>query len=261
MERCNELCTKEATGTCAYCDTLTERDRFERPFWAVVASCNKGLRWVRAHGSLAFLTVVSLGFLVPLIYAWWLQLDQRDQSITCQVSFRPLKALNGYLEIQLTEHHPSEPVFSGKLFFLSVDPSDAGVSAVTVSRSQKRSYAGSIRYIRTTWDNNWKALTPQVPEEFALVTVTGSHQNFPRDSARFDFDLDVNPPIDFRVIRIVNRVPGFVMDCSTLQVSSPNARTLHINFGLNRSLIIQLFTGMLVVASIGFLVLILFTAQ
>jgi uncharacterized protein YjbI with pentapeptide repeats len=28
MERCNELCTKEATGTCALCDPLTEGDRF-----------------------------------------------------------------------------------------------------------------------------------------------------------------------------------------------------------------------------------------
>jgi hypothetical protein len=32
MDRCNDLCTKEATGTCAHCDALAERDRFER-FW------------------------------------------------------------------------------------------------------------------------------------------------------------------------------------------------------------------------------------
>src|SRR5262249_18638235 len=30
MARCNELCTKEATGTCALCDALAERDRFIR---------------------------------------------------------------------------------------------------------------------------------------------------------------------------------------------------------------------------------------
>jgi len=28
MERCNELCTQEATGQCALCDALAERDRF-----------------------------------------------------------------------------------------------------------------------------------------------------------------------------------------------------------------------------------------
>jgi hypothetical protein len=34
MERCNELCTKEATGACTLCDKLAERDRFEwKYFW------------------------------------------------------------------------------------------------------------------------------------------------------------------------------------------------------------------------------------
>jgi uncharacterized protein YjbI with pentapeptide repeats len=32
MDRCNELCTKEATGTCMLCDALAERDRFIQ-FW------------------------------------------------------------------------------------------------------------------------------------------------------------------------------------------------------------------------------------
>ena len=260
-ERCNELCTKASTGMCAHCDAFDERDRFERPFWAVVTPCIKGLRWLRAHGSLALLTVVSLGFLVPLIYAWWLQLDQLDQPITCQASFGPLEERNGYLEIQLTEYHPSEPVFSGKLFFVSVDPSNAGVSTVTVTRSQKRSYGRSIRVIRTTWDNSWKALRPQVPEDFDLITEASSHQKFPYDSARFNFELDVDPPIDFKVIRIVNRVPGFTMNCSTMQSYRPHARTLQIHFGLERSLIIWLFVIMLVVASVGFFVLIFLTAQ
>jgi hypothetical protein len=30
MSRCNEFCTKEATGTCALCDALAERERFIR---------------------------------------------------------------------------------------------------------------------------------------------------------------------------------------------------------------------------------------
>src|SRR5215211_8956373 len=32
MDRCNELCTKDATGTCAVFEALAERDRFLR-FW------------------------------------------------------------------------------------------------------------------------------------------------------------------------------------------------------------------------------------
>ena len=32
MDRCNELCTKDATGTCALCEARAEADRFIR-FW------------------------------------------------------------------------------------------------------------------------------------------------------------------------------------------------------------------------------------
>src|SRR4029450_2339218 len=32
MDRCNELCTKDATGTCALCEARAEADRFVR-FW------------------------------------------------------------------------------------------------------------------------------------------------------------------------------------------------------------------------------------
>src|SRR5262249_3314598 len=49
MDRCNDLCTKEATGTCALCDVLAERDRFLR-FWfqgglfgAGIQSISKGI--------------------------------------------------------------------------------------------------------------------------------------------------------------------------------------------------------------------------
>jgi hypothetical protein len=52
--RCNKLCTKASTGQCALCDKLAERERFERPFWAVVASCTTMTRWLRTHAPLAW---------------------------------------------------------------------------------------------------------------------------------------------------------------------------------------------------------------
>jgi hypothetical protein len=260
-ERCNELCTKSSTGRCALCDALDERDRFERPFWLVVTPCLKGMHWLRAHATPVLLTVVSLCFLAPLTYAWWLQLNQLDQRTTCNAFFGPSPDFNNYVQIELTEHYPSEPVFSGKLFFLSADPRNDGVSTVTIIRSKKRSYAQSQRDISTIWDKSLAALRPQALADFDLITETGSHQQFPFDSARFNFELDINPPIEFKTIRIVNRVPGFTMNCSTLQGYRPNARTLQIHFGLDRNLIIWLFVIMLVVASVGFFVLIFLTAQ
>ena len=137
MERCNELCTKEATGQCALCDVLAERDRFERPFWAVVASCNKGRGWLLGHKLSAFLVIAGLGFLGFLIYESWREINPE---ITCP----PLpEKLTSYLQIQLREQHPIEPTFSGELFFRSFDQIDArivGVAIVVVQISRGRTY-------------------------------------------------------------------------------------------------------------------------
>jgi hypothetical protein len=61
--RWDDLCTKEATGQCALCDVLAERERFEQRWFkgggfyevknAVVPSLKKGLSWLRAHAPLA----------------------------------------------------------------------------------------------------------------------------------------------------------------------------------------------------------------
>ena len=54
MERCNELCTKEATGTCALCDALAERDRFERR-WFKGGVVVDGAHAMQRRGVFAFL--------------------------------------------------------------------------------------------------------------------------------------------------------------------------------------------------------------
>src|SRR5215468_5007603 len=46
MARCNELCTKDATGTCALCEALAERDRFEK-FWFKGGLFIDGIRVLR----------------------------------------------------------------------------------------------------------------------------------------------------------------------------------------------------------------------
>ena len=39
MDRCTELCTKDATGSCALCEALAERDRFERRWFQKAVFC------------------------------------------------------------------------------------------------------------------------------------------------------------------------------------------------------------------------------
>ena len=47
MTHCNELCTKDMTGTCAVCEALAERDRFER-LWFQKEVFRGGFRLLRS---------------------------------------------------------------------------------------------------------------------------------------------------------------------------------------------------------------------
>ena len=54
MDRCNDLCTKNATGTCAVCEALAERDRFLR-FWFQGGLFVDGLRALKRGRIFAYL--------------------------------------------------------------------------------------------------------------------------------------------------------------------------------------------------------------
>jgi hypothetical protein len=53
MDRCNELCTKDTTGSCAVCEALAERARFER-FWFKGGWFIDGVGALKCRGFFAF---------------------------------------------------------------------------------------------------------------------------------------------------------------------------------------------------------------
>jgi len=76
MARCNELCTKDTTGTCAVCEALAERDRFLR-FWfqgglfiASVRALKRGIMRLRDRSK------------APL--CWWYPVPHRDWEVRHQ---------------------------------------------------------------------------------------------------------------------------------------------------------------------------------
>src|SRR5215470_14211826 len=61
MDRCNELCTKDATGTCALCEARAEADRFIQ-FWFKGGLLIDGFRALK-HGG---------GFVCLHRYTWFM---------------------------------------------------------------------------------------------------------------------------------------------------------------------------------------------
>ena len=93
MDRCTEICTKEATGTCNLCDALAERDRFWR-FWfrggLFVAGVHVLQRWrvfgfLRRHPLLVFGVLgLLLTLLLPASSPEW------DRQVITFLHARPL---------------------------------------------------------------------------------------------------------------------------------------------------------------------------
>jgi hypothetical protein len=121
-------------------------------------------------------------------------------------------------------------------------------------------YLPTDHYMKTSWDKDNKNLSSN-DERVNLISTIGSHKYFPFDSGWFDFELTVNPPRDFSMIRIVNRVPGFFMHCSELHVDRPKIGHFHIQFVLHRSPLVKLFVITFVGVAAGFLGLILWITQ
>jgi len=165
---------------------------------------------------------------------------------------------SGYIQISLKRQHPTEPYFEGELWFVYADEAKKAVSAVTVTRSGARGYGDSRRIIETVWDEVFHGLRPKAdPVPFEVIAASGLHQYFPFDSTAFDFTLNVAQLGPRRLFLVRNSVPGFVLPCDRLQVSSDPKGGLNVSFALRRSPLIQLFVIVLSLALIVFLVLII----
>ncbi len=179
--------------------------------------------------------------------------------MTCSIGPKDFeKNWKGYVEINLKRQHPTEPYFDGELWFVYADETQKGRSSVSLTRSAGRGYGESQRVIETAWNETFNGLIPKVgvPVQFELITVSRLHQYFPFDSGSFDFTLAMGPGLSRQLLRVSNHVPGFILPCSYLKVSPEKDGSLHVQFVLLRSPLIQLFVMVLCVALIVFLVLI-----
>lgn len=206
------------------------------------------------HLVLAILILATLAFAAVLIRSWFVQVTQL---VTCQTTFGQLEERNGYIEIQLERQHPTESYFEGVIFMVSVNRKDAGLSTVSVTRSAQGGYGASQNDVRMIWDPQWQALRSLTPTRLDFVTLSGSHRYFPWDSALFKFSLALSPSLDYKALRVVNRLPGFILDCSNISaLRSPGGETLQIAFSLSRNPLVQLAVYVFATATLIFIPLV-----
>jgi hypothetical protein len=168
-----------------------------------------------------------------------------------------------YVEIEITGQHPVEPTFDATIFAYIEDTtviSETRVDnpiALVVSRSPVRQYGTRESRIQMNFDPRTKTLRSRRAESFGIVASKGIHREFPFDTAGFDFGIAFTPKVPFSWVRIVNRVPGFVMECKTLEVKRSRDTSLNLSFVLRRSPLTQLASIVLSIASIVFFIFII----
>ncbi len=165
---------------------------------------------------------------------------------------------NGYVEFRLEDEQPIEPYFNGTVFVNLADKYGTEPMRLKLARSAEGYYAQSVVIADLKYDRDAESLWMSQAASFDMIRKNGAHRNFPFDSASFAFDLKITPPVDLRVIRLQNRVAGFVMDCGSLKATRSDAGVFHIEFGLSRNPLVQLTAVVLCFAAVVFLVLIAF---
>lgn len=160
----------------------------------------------------------------------------------------------GYLEIQLNDQHPIEPIFNGTIFLYSLAGRSSKITATTVARSAERGYGRATMVVPLVEDE--VSLRSKEFQKFDLVCKTGLHRFFPFDSSSFDLTVELSPLVPFDAVRLVNRVPGFVLDRDSFQ-SIPIKDGVKLSFRLERSPLTVLFAVVLAIAALAFTLLIL----
>jgi hypothetical protein len=209
-------------------------------------------RWrssiILAGAALLAVVVVLVAFAV---HKGW-QTATANQ-IECQTGFQPLPyASNGYIEFFLEKQELAEPLFDGSYFIDLTQEYGKGPMRLKVTTSGARSYGSSISVADMSWNESIQELRMNDKVRMDFVSQSGSHRNFPFDSARFDFALRTDPLVNIPVFRFNNRVSGFYMPCDDVKVTRSEDGSFRVSFGVKRDLLTRVAAVLLFGAAVIF---------
>lgn len=98
-------------------------------------------------------------------------------------------------------------------------------------------------------------------ETLGFARESGSHRDFPFDSARIVFNLSFAPPIEFQNVLLRNYNSSFYMPCDTASVKRLEGGKVRIEFGMRRNPLIRRTGIVLLGAAAVFVFVIPFTIK
>lgn len=180
-----------------------------------------------------FLIAASVASLIFLVHAWNLQ---ENAAPGCHSAFGKLDEHNGYLEIDVNKQDPTNEIFEGELF-VYYPLKQTPPNAMTITRSAFGHYGSSTFNIPLVPWSQGKAFPNAMKIE--LPTSGATHRHFPFDSPHFEIALILDPPIQPKVIRFMNRTGAFIPICDSFKASWDAPNILKINVDYQRNPFVQ----------------------
>jgi hypothetical protein len=204
------------------------------------------------------LSLLVMVFSISAVIAFGVELfsafkSHNESELSCRQPQVPPDADFSYIQLNLMDQNPSEPYYSG-LLFASLG-SGHGQTPVheSFSISASQTFGQWSGFADLNYDQPNKTLWMSKPIDISLNRTTGSHRDFPFDSAHFDFNLTYDPAVRFKYIIIRNANSSFDMSCKTFTVDW-NSNVAHIRFDAERNPVVKLTALVLVGAAFIFLI-------
>ena len=201
----------------------------------------------------AGLAIFAIAFVTGLVYAYR---QGTTSPMTVTKGFPGWKDHFRNIQIVLTSQLPREPAFQGKVFIALGDTPIRG-DHITLRREAVGSYASSEMQLNLVNDEAFHTHTNATDMDFP--TADQGHSRFPFDSSYVELNLSLQPSVPIDVVRVTNRVPGFILSASSVMVDRNADGSIRLRFLLKRNLFTQIFCGLILVAGLCFAVLILAT--
>lgn len=197
------------------------------------------------------LITASVVSLILLVHAWSLQ---EKSSLICQSAFGTLDEHNGYLEIRVYNQDSTNEIFEGELF--AYYPSkQSPPNAMTINQGALGHYASSAFNTPLVPWSQGKAFPNAV--KIGIPTPESSHRHFPFDSPHFEIALTLDPPIQPKVIRVVNRTGAFIPICDSFKAIWDAPNILKISVDYQRNPFVQITVVFLCLGALIFALLLL----
>jgi hypothetical protein len=211
-------------------------------------------RWV----SILFFTVVAGCFVYATVSAWKIAGSAR---VGCSYTVNPDVMAASYLQYNIKDQ-AIEPLFNGSLF-ISLGDVPSGPARVVVTTSGKKGIYGDTITVADFYHDE-VANTIWMKAESTPVSFyrkSGSHRDFPFDSATINADTSFNPTVKLRFVTLRNANTSFYVPCGSTKVTSDASGSIRLSFEMRRNPLVVLVTVVIFGAATLFVCVIPFAGK